>query len=107
MTESLIAGLPVIGATYGALGERIRTHGVGWTIDPDDPDELHTLIRRLDTARFEILRATRRAHRAPLATMARSASAYADIYRGGPPASEIRAGATDDLVDLTSTGSTA
>ena len=39
MTESLIAGIPVIGATYGALGERIRTHGVGWTIDPDDPDE--------------------------------------------------------------------
>ncbi len=34
MTESLIAGIPVIGASFGALGERIRADGVGWTIDP-------------------------------------------------------------------------
>jgi GT2 family glycosyltransferase/glycosyltransferase involved in cell wall biosynthesis len=86
MTESLIAGIPIIGATYGALGERIRTHGVGWTIDPDDPDELLALIRRLDAARFEILRATRRAHRVPLQTMSVSAVAYAAIYRGDEPA---------------------
>ena len=80
MTESLIAGIPIIGATYGALGERIRTHGVGWTIDPDDPDELHTLIRRLDTARFEILRATRRADAVPLRAVDETAGDYAALY---------------------------
>ena len=40
MTEALAAGIPVIGARYGALGERIRAYGVGWTIDPDEPHEL-------------------------------------------------------------------
>ena len=84
MTESLIAGIPLIGATYGALGERIRTHGAGWTIDPDDTDALHDLIRRLDTARFELLRATRRAHQARLETMVRTSPSYADLYRGAP-----------------------
>jgi len=80
MTESLIAGLPIIGATYGALGERIRTHGVGWTIDPDDPPQLETLVRRLDTARFELLRATRRADELALRTVEETAGDYAALY---------------------------
>ena len=76
MTESLIAGIPVIGATYGALGERIRAHGAGWTIDPDDPErDCETLIRRLDTARPELLRATRRADAVELRAVEETAGA--------------------------------
>ena len=37
MTEAILAGLPVVGASYGALGERIRAAGAGWTIDPTAP----------------------------------------------------------------------
>ena len=48
MTEALAAGIPVIGARYGALGERIRANGCGWTIDPMDPDGIRVLIERLD-----------------------------------------------------------
>ena len=54
MSEALAAGIPVIGASYGALGERIRANGSGWTIDPTDPDGIRVLIERLD-------RSTRRA----------------------------------------------
>ena len=34
MSEALAAGRPVIGAGYGALGERIRRDGVGWVVRP-------------------------------------------------------------------------
>ena len=56
MTEALVAGLPVIGARYGALGERIRAQGAGWTIDPMDHDGIRTLIERLDRCRDELMR---------------------------------------------------
>jgi len=80
MTEALVAGLPVIGATYGALGERIRTYGAGWTIDPDDPDELEALVRRLDAHRPELLRATRRADAVELRSVEETAGPYAALY---------------------------
>ena len=32
---------------HGALGERIRTHGAGWTFDPLDPGTTVTLFDRL------------------------------------------------------------
>ena len=59
MSESLAAGIPVIGASYGALGERIRTFGCGWTIDPMDPDGIRLVIERIDRARDELVRVTR------------------------------------------------
>ena len=81
MTEALIAGIPVIGATYGALGERIRARGLGWTIDPDKPHELTTLIQRLDHNRHELLRATRRVYRSRVHDVGRTAPDYAELYR--------------------------
>ena len=41
MTEALIAGIPVIGATYGALGERIRAHGRRLDHRPRQPPRTH------------------------------------------------------------------
>ena len=81
MTEALVAGLPVIGARYGALGERIRSYGAGWTIDPMDPMGIRVLIERLDHCRDEIVRATRQVLAIPLHTVADTAHRYADLYR--------------------------
>jgi GT2 family glycosyltransferase len=81
MTEAFIAGLPVIGASYGALGERIRTHGAGWTIDPTDADGIEVLIENLDKCRVEVLRATRRAVDVPIRSVATTADRYAALYR--------------------------
>jgi glycogen(starch) synthase len=83
MSEALHAGLPVIGPYYGAVGERIRAHDSGWTIDPDDPDSLPTLLRDLERCRLEVLRATRRARSVQLDEAARSALGYRDHYRSG------------------------
>jgi glycosyltransferase involved in cell wall biosynthesis len=81
MTEALVAGIPVIGASYGALGERIRATGAGWTIDPMDHVGIATLIERLDRSRGEVLRAARQASTVPLKMVGETAPAYAALYR--------------------------
>jgi glycosyltransferase involved in cell wall biosynthesis/GT2 family glycosyltransferase len=81
MTEALIAGLPVIGASYGALGERIRPTGAGWTIDPTDTAAIRELIENLDHCRGEILRATRHAIAARVQSIGGTAPRYAALYR--------------------------
>jgi GT2 family glycosyltransferase/glycosyltransferase involved in cell wall biosynthesis len=81
LTESLIAGIPVIGAGYGALGERIRTLGAGWTIDTTDPASVRELVLALDAARFEVLRATECAVAASFESVAATAPRYAALYR--------------------------
>jgi GT2 family glycosyltransferase len=84
MSESIVAGIPVIGAAYGALGERIRAHGAGWTIDPAEAsvaDQLVDLVQRLDANRDEVLRVTRRVHAVRLDTVAATAPRYAALYR--------------------------
>jgi GT2 family glycosyltransferase/glycosyltransferase involved in cell wall biosynthesis len=80
MSEALAAGIPVIGATYGALGERIRALGAGWTIDPTAPEGIRVLIERLDRARDELMRVTRQVLAVPLETVADTAHRYAALY---------------------------
>jgi glycosyltransferase involved in cell wall biosynthesis len=83
MSEALAAGLPVIGAHYGALGERIRAHGVGWTIDPMDVDGIRALIEHLDRCRDEVMRATREAAAVRLFPVEATAHRYAQLYDDG------------------------
>ncbi len=81
MSEALAAGIPVIGARYGALGERIRADGCGWTIDPMDSEGIRVLVDRLDRARDELVRVTREVLRVPLSTVEDTAHRYAAIYK--------------------------
>ncbi len=80
VTEAWVAGRPVIGAFYGALGERIRQSGAGWTIDPMDHDQILRLLVDLDRCRAELVRATRAAMSTPLRTVTDTASEYAAVY---------------------------
>jgi GT2 family glycosyltransferase/glycosyltransferase involved in cell wall biosynthesis len=84
MSEALAAGIPVIGASYGALGERIRANSSGWTIDPTDPDGIRVLIERLDRSRDELVRVTREVMRVPLESVADTAHRYAALYAHEP-----------------------
>jgi GT2 family glycosyltransferase/glycosyltransferase involved in cell wall biosynthesis len=81
MSEALQAGIPVIGPYYGAIGERIREHDTGWTIDPDDELSLPTLLTDLDRCRLEVVRAARRTRTVQPDPIAGSARRYADLYR--------------------------
>jgi glycosyltransferase involved in cell wall biosynthesis len=95
MTEALIAGLPVIGASYGALGERIRPTSAGWTIDPTDVTAIRELVENLDRCRDEILRATRAAIAAKVQSIGGTAPRYAALYRDPTSGSEPVADADD------------
>jgi GT2 family glycosyltransferase/glycosyltransferase involved in cell wall biosynthesis len=90
MTEALIAGLPVIGASYGALGERIRATRAGWTIDPTDLDGIQALVENLDRCRLEVLRATREAIAAKVESVDGTADQYAALYRLDLPSPSVR-----------------
>jgi GT2 family glycosyltransferase len=89
MTEALISGIPVIGARYGALGERIRMTGAGWTIDPMDPEGIRVLIQRLDQARDEVFRVTEQVLRVPLQVVKDTAYQYAALYHVREPATAV------------------
>jgi GT2 family glycosyltransferase len=89
MTEALVAGIPVIGAHYGALGERIRATGAGWTIDPMDHVGIAVLIERLDRARGEVFRAARQASATRLFAVDETAAAYAALYRAPAPLAAV------------------
>ncbi len=99
MTEALVAGLPVIGAGYGALGERIRALGVGWTFDPQQEDELPSLVEHLDRCRPEVLRATRRAAATELRSTAATADRYAELYQGAHLPTDRRRPTVTDAAD--------
>jgi glycosyltransferase involved in cell wall biosynthesis len=81
MTEAIIAGRPVIVSRWGALGERVRRHEVGWTTDPEDPAGTRELVLDLERCRDEVLRATRRAVTTELRSIAATAPQYAALYR--------------------------
>jgi len=83
LTEAWIAGRPAIASFYGALGERIRATGAGWTIDPTDFDGMLDLLRHLDQCRDELERTTRVAMSTPLRAVEDHAVEYASLYRGG------------------------
>jgi GT2 family glycosyltransferase/glycosyltransferase involved in cell wall biosynthesis len=81
MTESLLGGRPVIGPPYGAIAERIRVLGTGWTVDPDEPGALTQLVMNLDRCRDELMRATVAARQVPIEPVASGAGAYTRLYR--------------------------
>jgi GT2 family glycosyltransferase/glycosyltransferase involved in cell wall biosynthesis len=89
LTEAFVAGRPVIGTSYGALGERIRDGGLGWTVDPDDPAEIEALVRALDRHRPEILRAARAVEDLVLRPVAATADRYANMYRRPVPSGAV------------------
>lgn len=99
LTESLVAGRPVIGNRWGALGERIRRHQVGWTIDPEDVDGMRQLIENLDGCRQELLRATQRAVEVDLRSVSATAERYAELYRTG--SGPVTTAVEGDMADTT------
>lgn len=47
LTECWAAGIPVIGSELGAVGERIRESGAGWSVDPHDVNGILSLMSRI------------------------------------------------------------
>jgi glycosyltransferase involved in cell wall biosynthesis len=52
--EYLWAGLPVVHQGYAELSELISAYEAGWLIDPEDPEAIRSLVRRILSAPEEI-----------------------------------------------------
>ncbi len=85
MTEVLLAGRPVIVSEVGALAERTRRDGVGWTVDAGDLPGIAEFIRSLDRRRDELLTVTSRVAQLPVTHTRDTVHAYAALY-GDPDA---------------------
>jgi glycosyltransferase involved in cell wall biosynthesis len=54
LSEVTSAGIPAMVSELGALGERVRTEGLGWTFDPWDEDGFAKLLSMLELDRDEV-----------------------------------------------------
>jgi O-antigen biosynthesis protein len=80
LTESWAAGLPVVGSSIGAIGERIRREGGGIVVESMDSSDLARILAGLreDPERHRRLRAEVRSIDIP--TTEHMASQYEDLY---------------------------
>jgi GT2 family glycosyltransferase/glycosyltransferase involved in cell wall biosynthesis len=87
LSELWASGVPVVGTSLGAVGERIERHGGGWRVDARSKDEVIGLLERLCDDRDEVER--RRAEITPAAVRSLDemtgdyAALYTDVLRQG------------------------
>jgi GT2 family glycosyltransferase len=88
LSEAWRLGLPVVGSSLGAIGERIACLGGGVTVDPWDPVAVAAALRRLldDPGALDALRRQAAAIGPTLPTIQEMAGAYRGIYAALVPA---------------------
>jgi glycosyltransferase involved in cell wall biosynthesis len=80
LSEVTAAGLPVLGANLGALGERIAEGGLGWTFDPFDPVRFANLVAELVADRALVDAAAERVCALPIRTESDMASDHEALW---------------------------
>ena len=91
LSEAEIAGIPVLAADIGALGERIREEGTGWLVMPDmPPKDIQQRIDEIfaDTAGYAQVQNRLASFRHK--TLSQQAAEYADLYSALPAAEKSR-----------------
>ncbi len=88
LSEAWRLGLPVVGSSLGAIGERISCLGGGVTVDPWDPAAVAATLRRLldDPAALDALRRQAAAIGPTLPTVEEMAASYRGTYAALAPA---------------------
>ncbi|MCU0280358.1 MAG: glycosyltransferase [Acidimicrobiia bacterium] len=87
LSEAWRLGLPVVGSSLGAIGERISCLGGGVTVDPWDPAAVASTLRRLldDPAALAALRRQAAAIGPTLPTVEEMAGSYREAYSALAP----------------------
>lgn len=82
VSEAWLTGIPVIGSDIGAIGERIRETGAGWTVDvKTSPEELLTLLRHIKNHTEELAEKQRIVNNFKVKTIAEMAGEYRGFYQ--------------------------
>ena len=80
LTESWALGIPVLGSALGAVGERIRKHGGGWTLLPTDAHAWHEKILSILNDRAEYHSQLQAISNMQFKTSIQMAQEYVNIY---------------------------
>lgn len=82
VSEAWLCGIPVVGADIGAVGERIRATGAGWTVDVDTkPKELLELLHQIRQHPEELAEKKRITEKLSIKTVEEMCGEYRDFYR--------------------------
>jgi len=80
--EALACGVPVVASRLGALPELITEGENGFTFDPDCPEQLAAIFRRLADEENLLPRLRAGARKSPVVTSAQHAKCVRDVYEG-------------------------
>lgn len=82
VSEAWLCGIPVVGADIGAVGERIRATGAGWTVDVDTkPEELLKLLHHIRQHPEELEEKKRITEQLSIRTIGEMCGEYRRFYR--------------------------
>ena len=81
LSEAWQAGIPVIGSSLGAIGERIRETEGGWVVDVSKPQAMVDILRSIRHDPRDLQEKTERVARLRLPTLWQMGAAYSVLYR--------------------------
>jgi hypothetical protein len=101
LSEFFAAGLPVIGSSLGAIGDRLRAQRAGWAVDPEDPEGFLAVIEGLhaDPAGWRRVREAADFTVRPLAEMARAYDALYQSFDRVPESAVVEEAADAALLE--------
>lgn len=99
VSEAWLCGIPVVGADIGAVGERIRATGAGWTVDVDTkPEELLALLHHIKQHPEELEEKKRITEKLQIKTIEEMCGEYREFY--GKLLEEKPVSHTDEGIDF-------
>lgn len=81
LTESWAYGVPVLGSSLGAIGERIRVHDGGWTLDPVHGQQWYNKILKIIKDKKEYLQKLTNIKQIDIKSLDQMSDEYCMVYR--------------------------
>lgn len=81
LTESWAYGVPVLGSSLGAIGERIRVHDGGWTLNPVHGQQWYDKILKIIKDKKEYLQKLTNIKQIDIKSLDQMADDYYMVYR--------------------------
>lgn len=83
VTELAMSNIPIIASNFGAVGERVRTHNLGWVLPETTVESIIELVKRLRANPGELEARQQAVRRYRCRSEERMAEDYIDLYNPG------------------------